>query len=98
VKVSRRRHYQRGRGLGQRGMRGRVRRVKNGSLLPGRFPPIAVKLNGETARTKPSRARYSVRLWVGQSAWSNGKKKERRTSMNQNYFLRVVEHIAPPQI
>lgn len=31
--------------------------------LPGRFPPIAVKLNGETARTKPSSARYSMRLF-----------------------------------
>lgn len=30
--------------------------------LPGRFPPMAVKLNGETARTKPSRGRYSTRL------------------------------------
>jgi len=45
-------------------MSGRFVRVGNRSLLPGRFPPIAVKLNGETARTKPSRARYSVRLWV----------------------------------
>jgi hypothetical protein len=26
----------------------------------GRFPAIAVKLNGETAKTKPSSARYSI--------------------------------------
>ena len=31
-------------------------------IPPGRLPPIAVKLNGETARMKPSRARYSTRL------------------------------------
>ena len=31
-------------------------------LLPGRLPPIAVKLNGDTASTKPSSARYSTRL------------------------------------
>lgn len=31
-------------------------------ILATRFPPIAVKLKGETAKTKPSRARYSVRL------------------------------------
>lgn len=29
---------------------------------PTRFPPMAVKLNGVTAKTKPSRARYSTRL------------------------------------
>ena len=27
-----------------------------------RFPPMAVKLNGEMAYTKPSKGRYSVRL------------------------------------
>ena len=31
-------------------------------IPPGRLPPIAVKLNGETASMKPSRARYSTRL------------------------------------
>jgi hypothetical protein len=30
-----------------------------------RFPPMAVKLKGVTARTNPSRGRYSVRLWAG---------------------------------
>jgi hypothetical protein len=29
---------------------------------PTRLPPMAVKLNGVTARMKPSSARYSVRL------------------------------------
>lgn len=29
----------------------------------GRFPPMAVKLKGLTAYTKPSRGRYSTRLW-----------------------------------
>ena len=28
----------------------------------GRFPPIAVKLNGVTAYTKPSSGRYSIRF------------------------------------
>jgi hypothetical protein len=28
----------------------------------GRLPPMAVKLNGDTAYTKPSRGRYSTRL------------------------------------
>ncbi len=28
----------------------------------GRFPPIAVKLNGVTAKTKPSSGRYSSRF------------------------------------
>jgi hypothetical protein len=28
----------------------------------GRLPPIAVKLNGVTAKTKPSRGRYSIRF------------------------------------
>jgi hypothetical protein len=30
--------------------------------LVGRLPPIAVKLNGVTAKTKPSRGRYSMRF------------------------------------
>ena len=30
--------------------------------LATRFPPMAVKLKGETAKTKPSSARYSRRL------------------------------------
>ena len=28
----------------------------------GRFPPIAVKLNGVTAKTNPSSGRYSIRF------------------------------------
>ena len=28
----------------------------------GRLPPIAVKLNGVTAKTKPSSGRYSIRF------------------------------------
>ena len=31
-------------------------------VLPGRLPPIAVKLNGETAKTNPSRGLYSIEL------------------------------------
>ncbi|MNS49188.1 hypothetical protein D3C72_817880 [compost metagenome] len=30
----------------------------------GRLPPIAVKLNGVIASTKPSSARYSIRLFT----------------------------------
>src|SRR5882672_6518705 len=30
------------------------------AALPGRFPPIAVKLNGVTAKTNPSSGRYSI--------------------------------------
>jgi hypothetical protein len=30
------------------------------AALPGRFPPIAVKLNGVTANTNPSSGRYSI--------------------------------------
>ena len=29
---------------------------------PGRFPPMAVKLKGLTAKTKPSSGRYSIRF------------------------------------
>ena len=32
------------------------------AALAGRLAPIAVKLNGETARTKPSSGRYSIRF------------------------------------
>src|ERR671918_376165 len=32
------------------------------AALPGRFPAIAVKLNGETAKTNPSSGRYSIRF------------------------------------
>ena len=32
--------------------------------LAGRFPPIAVKLNGVTAKTKPSSGRYSIRFQI----------------------------------
>src|ERR687886_401297 len=32
------------------------------AALVGRFPAIAVKLNGETAKTNPSRGRYSIRF------------------------------------
>lgn len=41
-------------------------------IHPGRFPPIAVKLKGETARTNPSSGRYSVRLKGELSAHSRG--------------------------
>ena len=34
------------------------------AALPGRFPPIAVKLNGVTANTNPSRGLYSIRFQV----------------------------------
>ena len=32
------------------------------NVLPGRLPPIAVKLKGDTASTNPSKARYLTRL------------------------------------
>ena len=32
------------------------------AALAGRFAPIAVKLNGETAKTNPSSGRYSIRF------------------------------------
>jgi hypothetical protein len=32
------------------------------AALVGRFAPIAVKLNGVTAKTKPSSGRYSIRF------------------------------------
>ena len=36
------------------------------AALAGRLPPIAVKLNGVTAKTKPSSGRYSIRFhWPG---------------------------------
>jgi len=34
------------------------------AALEGRLPPIAVKLNGVTAKTKPSSGRYSMRFQV----------------------------------
>lgn len=34
------------------------------NVPPGRLPPMAVKLKGETANTNPSSARYSIRLFV----------------------------------
>src|SRR6059058_356020 len=34
------------------------------AALPGRLPPIAVKLNGVTAKTNPSSGRYSIRFQV----------------------------------
>ena len=34
------------------------------AALPGRFPPIAVKLNGVTAKTNPSSGRYSILFQV----------------------------------
>src|SRR2546428_11584588 len=34
------------------------------AALPGRLPAIAVKLNGVTAKTKPSSGRYSIRFQV----------------------------------
>src|SRR5256885_15449823 len=48
------------------------------AALVGRLPPIAVKLNGVTAKTKPSSGRYSIRFQVpgeetGGSPWMRGR-------------------------
>jgi hypothetical protein len=58
---------------------------------------MAVKLNGETARTKPSKARYSTRLQIltqiGEADMSDC-----RTSIHQENFWEAVENIGPRRI
>src|SRR5712671_205277 len=62
AKASRRQHCRREQVLSERGSEQEERVIDQRYELPGRFPPIAVKLNGETASTNPSRGRYSTRL------------------------------------
>ena len=62
-----------------------TREEKKDDVLPGRLPPIAVKLKGDTATwsTNPSKAQYSTRLKkCFRERTASGKKL---TSINQGY-------------
>lgn len=59
---------------------------------------MAVKLKGETARTKPSRARYSTRLEVENVSTSALQRINRPTSKHRGRSWAVAEHRGLPHI